>query len=91
MTALVNSFDTALRERASRVVPGGMWGHLHAARLPDGYPQFFARAPRAAALWDVDGARLSSTSCAAGGRTCSAITIRRSRRRRRDSAASATA
>ena len=30
------SVDAALRERAQRVVPGGMWGHLNAARLPEG-------------------------------------------------------
>jgi glutamate-1-semialdehyde 2,1-aminomutase len=38
------SADVVLRERARLVVPGGMWGHLNAARLPDGYPQFFASA-----------------------------------------------
>lgn len=27
--------DAMLRARARRVVPGGMWGHLNAARLPD--------------------------------------------------------
>src|SRR4051794_29127152 len=27
--------DAMLRARASRVVPGGMWGHLNAARLPE--------------------------------------------------------
>src|SRR3954467_4715373 len=36
--------DALLRARAQRVVPGGMWGHLNAARLPEGYPQFFASA-----------------------------------------------
>jgi glutamate-1-semialdehyde 2,1-aminomutase len=35
--------DQSLRERASRVVPGGMWGHMRAGGLPAGYPQFFAR------------------------------------------------
>jgi glutamate-1-semialdehyde 2,1-aminomutase len=24
------------------VIPGGMYGHLNVARLPPGYPQFFA-------------------------------------------------
>ena len=38
------SADAMLRARARLVVPGGMWGHLNAARLPDGYPQFFASA-----------------------------------------------
>ena len=36
--------DAALRTRAARVIPGGMYGHLNVARLPAGYPQFFARA-----------------------------------------------
>ena len=35
--------DTALRDRARRVTPGGMTGHLSAAALPPGYPQFFQR------------------------------------------------
>jgi glutamate-1-semialdehyde 2,1-aminomutase len=42
MTTLAGT-DAALRDRARRVIPGGMWGHLNAARLPPGYPQFFAR------------------------------------------------
>jgi len=33
--------DRRLRERALRVTPGGMTGHLNAALLPGGYPQFF--------------------------------------------------
>ena len=37
------SADAMLRARAARVVPGGMWGHLNAARLPEGYPWFQAR------------------------------------------------
>ena len=36
--------DAMLRARARRVVPGGMWGQLNAARRPEGYPQFFASA-----------------------------------------------
>ena len=36
--------DAMLRARARLVVPGGMWGHLNASRLPEGYPQFFASA-----------------------------------------------
>ena len=31
-----------------------MWGHLHTSRLPEGYPQFFARAD-GCRVWDVDG------------------------------------
>ncbi len=44
MAERLNSADTALRARARNVIPGGMWGHLNAANLPEGYPQFFARA-----------------------------------------------
>ncbi|WP_439594934.1 aminotransferase class III-fold pyridoxal phosphate-dependent enzyme [Falsiroseomonas sp.] len=48
------SRDAVLRERAARVIPGGLWGHLNAARLPTGYPQYFSRA-EGCRLWDVDG------------------------------------
>jgi glutamate-1-semialdehyde 2,1-aminomutase len=54
MPERLNSADTALRARAAKVIPGGMWGHLNAANLPEGYPQFFARA-EGCRLWDVDG------------------------------------
>ena len=39
-----NSPDAMLRARARQVIPGGLWGHLNAANLPDGYPQFFVSA-----------------------------------------------
>jgi glutamate-1-semialdehyde 2,1-aminomutase len=65
MTNLVNSADRVLRERASRVVPGGMWGHLHAGKLPEGYPQFFARA-EGCRLWDVDGRAYLDFMCSWG-------------------------
>lgn len=48
------SLDADLRCRAARVIPGGLWGHLNAARLPDGYPQFFTHA-EGCRLHDVDG------------------------------------
>jgi glutamate-1-semialdehyde 2,1-aminomutase len=57
--------DAALRLRASRVIPGGMYGHLTVARLPPGYPQFFARA-EGATLWDVDGNAYVDFMCAYG-------------------------
>ncbi|MBS0518757.1 MAG: aminotransferase class III-fold pyridoxal phosphate-dependent enzyme, partial [Proteobacteria bacterium] len=57
--------DTALRKRAQRVIPGGMFGHLNVARLPPGYPQFFARA-EGATLWDVDGNAYIDFMCAYG-------------------------
>lgn len=46
--------DTALRARALRVIPNGMYGHQSVRRLPASYPQFFQRAD-GCRLWDVDG------------------------------------
>src|SRR6267154_449470 len=57
--------DAALRTRAQRVIPGGMYGHLNVARLPPGYPQFFARA-EGTTLWDVDGNAYVDFMCAYG-------------------------
>jgi glutamate-1-semialdehyde 2,1-aminomutase len=65
MSEVKNSVDAALRDRALRVVPGGMWGHLHADRLPEGYPQFFARA-EGCRLWDVDGRSYLDFMCSWG-------------------------
>ena len=63
--ARVNSADTALRARARRVIPGGQWGHLDAARLPEGYPQYFARA-EGCRLHDVDGRSFVDMMCSWG-------------------------
>lgn len=57
--------DAMLRARARRVVPGGMWGHLNAARLPDGYPQFFASA-EGCRVRDVDGREYIDFMCSWG-------------------------
>src|SRR5271155_5245797 len=57
--------DQALRERAKRVIPGGMWGHMTAARLPPEYPQFFARG-QGARLWDVNGREYIDFICGYG-------------------------
>ncbi|MFA7506483.1 MAG: aminotransferase class III-fold pyridoxal phosphate-dependent enzyme [Burkholderiaceae bacterium] len=65
MPATDRSRDTALRERARRVVPGGMSGHLHAAMLPPGYPQFFASG-NGCRLVDVDGREFIDIMCAWG-------------------------
>jgi len=62
---LYNNRDSALRSRARRVIPGGMWGHMNAANLPEGYPQFFARA-QGARLWDVDGNEYVDFMCSWG-------------------------
>ena len=60
-----NSTDAALRQRARRVVPGGMTGHLNAAALPPGYPQFFQRG-EGCRLWDADGQAYIDFMCAWG-------------------------
>lgn len=57
--------DALLRARAQRVVPGGMWGHLNAARLPDGYPQFFASA-EGCRIRDVNGREYIDFMCSWG-------------------------
>src|ERR1700755_3022650 len=59
------SVDAMLRARASRVVPGGMWGHLNAARLPEGYPQFFASA-KGCRVRDGDGREYIDFMCSWG-------------------------
>ena len=61
----VNSMDLALRARAEAVIPGGMYGHQSVALMPEGYPQFFARA-EGAHLWDVDGNRYLDFMCGYG-------------------------
>ena len=60
-----NSTDSLLRQRAEQVIPGGMYGHQSTAMLPEGYPQFFARA-EGARLWDVDGHEYVDFMCAYG-------------------------
>src|SRR5437879_4071567 len=59
------SADAMLRARASRVVPGGMWGHLNATRLPEGYPQFFASGD-GCRVRDVDGREYIDFMCSWG-------------------------
>ncbi len=57
--------DAKLRERARRVIPGGMWGHMNAARLPASYPQYVSRAS-GCHLWDVEGREYIDYMCAWG-------------------------
>ena len=58
--------DQALRERAERVIPNGMYGHMAVRpRLPEAYPQFFERAD-GCRLWDVDGNEYIDFICAYG-------------------------
>jgi glutamate-1-semialdehyde 2,1-aminomutase len=65
MSGLKNSRDSSLRDRARAVVPGGMWGHMNAAALPEGYPQFFARGA-GSRVWDVDGNEYVDFMCSWG-------------------------
>ena len=60
-----NSVDSALRDRAQRVIPNGMWGHMNAARLPAAYPQYFSRAD-GCHLWDAEGREYVDFMCAYG-------------------------
>jgi len=57
--------DQGLRERASRVIPGGMYGHMRAATLPAGYPQFFSRG-EGCYIWDADGKKYLDFMCSWG-------------------------
>lgn len=57
--------DSELRERAVRVIPGGMYGHESTALLPAEFPQFFERGA-GARLWDADGNEYLDYMCAYG-------------------------
>jgi glutamate-1-semialdehyde 2,1-aminomutase len=65
MNIQVDTADQKLRMRASRVVPGGMYGHMRASGLPAGYPQFFERG-EGCHLWDVNGRRYVDFMCSWG-------------------------
>ena len=65
MNIQAETADQKLRARARRVVPGGMYGHMRAAGLPDGYPQFFERG-EGCHVWDVDGRRYVDFMCSWG-------------------------
>ena len=57
--------DEALRARAAKVIPNGMYGHESTSLLPASFPQWFSRA-EGAYLWDVDGHRYLDFMCAYG-------------------------
>jgi glutamate-1-semialdehyde 2,1-aminomutase len=57
--------DANLRVRARKVIPGGLWGHMDASRLPEGYPQFFASA-EGCRLRDADGREFVDLMCSWG-------------------------
>jgi glutamate-1-semialdehyde 2,1-aminomutase len=60
-----NARNKTLKERAARVIPGGMYGHESTALLPDDFPQFFHHA-KGARLWDADGNCYIDYLCAFG-------------------------
>ena len=62
---LPNSKDRVLRERAHRVIPGGLWGHMNTARLPPSYPQYFSHG-KGSRIWDVDGNEYIDLMCSYG-------------------------
>ncbi len=64
-TTISRDKDQSLRERAAKVIPGGMYGHLSARRLSPNYPQFYARVEGARA-WDVDGREFVDMMCSFG-------------------------
>jgi glutamate-1-semialdehyde 2,1-aminomutase len=59
------SRDAALRDRARRVIPGGMYGHQNAATWPALFPQFLERG-RGCRIWDVDGREYVDFVCSFG-------------------------
>jgi glutamate-1-semialdehyde 2,1-aminomutase len=60
-----NQNDRALRRRAEKVIPNGMYGHQNALLLPENYPQFFSHA-EGAHIWDADGHKYLDFMCAYG-------------------------
>jgi glutamate-1-semialdehyde 2,1-aminomutase len=59
------SVDAQLRERATRVIPGGTYGHMSTDRLPDGFPQYIASGD-GCRMRDVDGNELIDLMCGYG-------------------------
>src|SRR5262245_13259239 len=59
------SRDAALRDRARRVIPGGMYGHQSAATWPAPFAQFLERG-RGSRIWDVDGREYVDFVCSFG-------------------------
>lgn len=60
-----NAQDRALRDRAARVIPGGMYGHQSTILMPNGFPQFFTRAD-GTRITDADGNTYIDLMCAYG-------------------------
>ncbi len=63
--AAARAADAALRTRALSVIPGGMYGHMNVAKMPDGYPQFMTRGA-GSRMWDADGNEYIDFMCGWG-------------------------
>ncbi len=57
--------DQALKARAAKVFPAGMYGHMSTTPLPENYPQFVERA-EGGRLWGYDGHEYIDFLCAYG-------------------------
>lgn len=64
-SSMVGSRDSALRGRAAKVVPGGMYGHLNVAGLPSVFPQFYGSG-EGCRVRDVDGNEFIDFMCSWG-------------------------
>jgi glutamate-1-semialdehyde 2,1-aminomutase len=62
---LDRTIDNQWRDRARDVLPGGMYGHIHARDYPANYPQFFGRSD-GSRIWDVDGNAYIDMMCSWG-------------------------
>ncbi|EXL10537.1 aminotransferase class III-fold pyridoxal phosphate-dependent enzyme [Aquamicrobium defluvii] len=60
-----NSRDGALLERAEKVIPNGVWGHMATRVIGPGYPQFFSKSD-GCRVWDADGNEYIDFMCAWG-------------------------
>ena len=61
-----------LRARARLVVPGGMWGHMNAARSPPDCSRNTSACAEGCRLWDVDGNQVHRLHVQLTARWCSA-------------------
>jgi glutamate-1-semialdehyde 2,1-aminomutase len=57
--------DRALRQRAAKALPGGVYGHVNADLLWPGAPQFMSRG-EGARIWDADGHEYLDLMCSWG-------------------------
>lgn len=62
---LINSQDHELLQRAGKVIPNGVWGHMATRAIGPGYPQFFSKSS-GCRVWDADGNEYIDFMCAWG-------------------------